>query len=113
MPARQRRLPAWRLLPSAWEQILGELAQGSAIVLTLRFVPPAWADSNVDAPPGSKARTNHAVLAVGAIEAGDGQPDEVLIIKNSWGPAWGSGGYGFLSRRYFDQFTLRAHVLES
>lgn len=112
LPDRQRPLPAWHPLVPAWAEILGELAQGGAVVLTLRFVPPAWADADVDAAPGAKARTNHAVLVVGATEPGDGQPAEALIVKNSWGRRWGVGGYGFVSRRYIDHFTVRAHALE-
>jgi hypothetical protein len=110
---RQRSLPSWHPVASGWVAILDELALGNAVILTLRFVPSAWVDANVDASPGSNAKTNHAVLVVGATEPGDGQPADSLIIKNSWGPAWGDAGYGFVSQRYIDHFTIRVHALES
>ena len=50
----------------------------------------------IDAAPGGQTPGNHAVLAVG-IDA----PDR-LIVKNSWGPGWGDGGYGFVTPRYYD-----------
>ena len=60
----------------------------------------------VDAPPGQKTPGNHAVLAVGAHDS----PDS-LIIKNSWGTDWGEEGYGYLTRGYYDNYALRAHLL--
>lgn len=113
LPARQRSLPQWHVVAPTWSGILDEIALGNAVVLTLRFVSPAWLKPEVDAPPGSKARTNHAVLAVGSTEQGDGQPADTIIFKNSWGPLWGDAGYGFLSHRYVDHFTVRAHALET
>jgi hypothetical protein len=108
---RQRALPAWRSIDATWEEIVARIELGDAIILTLRFVPPAWLIAEVDADAGSIARTNHAVLAVGITEPSDRQ--QAVIVKNSWGPAWGDGGYGFVSRRYFEYFIIRVHAMES
>lgn len=46
-------------------------------------------------------RGGHAVLAVGyGSESGTGEP--ALLIRNSWGPGWGQGGYAWLPRAYVD-----------
>ena len=37
---------------------------------------------------------DHAVLAVGYTKVGN---DEAFIVKNSWGPSWGSNGYVYIS----------------
>jgi C1A family cysteine protease len=73
-------------------------------------VAAAWYHDGalVDAPGGQKTPGNHAVLAVGALDA-----PQRLIVKNSWGPSWGDGGYGLLTRRYYDHYALRAHTLEA
>jgi GNAT superfamily N-acetyltransferase len=44
-------------------------------------------------------RGRHSVAALGITERGE------LIFANSWGTAWGDGGYGYISRAYFE-----AHV---
>jgi hypothetical protein len=107
----RRALPPWRQLANDWDELAREVDDGNAVVLTLAFVPMAWRVTEVDAPPTAKTRTNHAVLAVG-VRGADGDANQALIIKNSWGPDWGDEGYGFVSRRYIEAFLVRAHVLE-
>ncbi len=46
---------------------------------------------------------NHAVLAVGYDDH-----TELLKFRNSWGRAWGQGGYGSLPYRYFQAQLLDA-----
>jgi hypothetical protein len=95
--------------PATFDDVAAALSADRPVVLTLRVVPAAWYSGAalIDAEPDAKTPGNHAVLAVGALEA----PDR-LIIKNSWGAAWGDDGYGYVTRRYFDHFALRAHRLE-
>lgn len=108
--ANRRALPRWNdLQPVTFDGVASALGAERPIVLTVRVVPDVWyvGAALIDAEPGAKTPGNHAVLAVGALE----EPDR-LIIKNSWGTAWGDGGYGYLTRRYFDHYALRAYRLE-
>jgi hypothetical protein len=108
--ANRRALPAWSdLRPATFDEVAAALEAGRPVVLTVRVVPLAWygGAALIDAEPGAKTPGNHAVLAVGALET----PDR-LIIKNSWGAEWGDDGYGYLTRRYFEHYALRAHRLE-
>lgn len=101
----------WRRIGSVTAQALAaELATGRAVVLTLAFVPGSWTTHTIDADPARKTVGSHAVLAVGSTWFGR---DLSTIIKNSWGPAWGVQGYGFVSARYIAAFTVVAHVLEA
>lgn len=109
-----RPLPPWRRLPTlSIETVRRELAAGHPVILTLRVVVSAWRQSGgvVDAEPGRKTPGNHAVVAVAVTEVNE-TPEHVLI-KNSWGDHWGKGGYGALSRRYFDHYMLNAYTLEA
>jgi hypothetical protein len=109
--ANRRPLPSWRDLGAAtYATVTGHLATGHPIVLTLGVVPAAWyhSDDTVDAAPGAKTPGNHAVLAVGNVDV----PGR-LIVKNSWGSSWGDAGYGLVTRRYYDHYALRAHILET
>lgn len=110
---RQRTLPFWRLVPVTWGAVKGELAKAHPVILTLQLVVSAWVEGRpeVDASPATRPSTNHAVVAVGVVEASEGATESV-IVKNSWGERWGVNGYGFVSRRYFEHFGVRAHVLD-
>ena len=112
-PTNRRGMPSWRRLQQpSFSALREQLANGHAVLVSVRFVPAAWrrADATIDSEPGRKAPENHAVLAVGASE--EGEHPEHAIIKNSWGTRWGRDGYGFMSRRYIESYGLRLHVLE-
>jgi len=111
-PNRRALSSWWRLQPLSFATIRAQVAEGNAVLVSLRVVPAAWRrpDATIDAEPGRKAPGNHAVLAVGATEPGE--DPERAIVKNSWGPRWGCDGYGYLSRRYLETYGLRMHVLE-
>jgi C1A family cysteine protease len=53
--------------------------------------------------PGEAAVGRHAVLAVGYDDA-----SARLIVRNSWGPAWGQGGYFTLPYAYVTDAALAA-----
>lgn len=111
-PGRQVDLPQWRrLAPSDFDSISGEVLRAAAVVLAVGVALNAWPKTGiVDAPHGRKTPAAHAVLAVGLVTFPDGTT--TLLIKNSWGAGWGESGYGFMSRRYVDNYTITAHVLE-
>lgn len=109
----QRPLPNWRQLSAiTLSTVRDELAQGNAVILTLRVVYSAWRQPGglIDAGPDRRTPDNHAVVAVGVQAGADGA--QRVIVKNSWGEKWGDGGYGFVSRRYLETYGVRAHVLE-
>lgn len=72
------------------------------VVAVVVAVPPEFyrpIDGYVDEPVRGFAGTaSHAVACVGAIT----HPDRgrMLYIKNSWGPLWGVGGYGYVPLSY-------------
>lgn len=53
----------------------------------------------------------HAVLAVGAA-TDPGGTNRRLLIRNSWGPAWGAGGYGWLPLDYLIAFAVQAAAID-
>lgn len=113
-PINRRPLPAWRRLPStSASKIAVELAAGMAVVLTVRVVVAAWLAPGgvVDAEAGRKSPGVHAVLAVGSVADGSSDAQQI-VIKNSWGPAWGDAGFGFLTSRYLDAYGVVAHAME-
>ena len=59
--------------------------------------------------PGS----GHAVTLVGYFAAENGRiEDTVFVFKNSWGIAWGQGGYGTVSHSYLHRHLGDAVLLE-
>lgn len=53
----------------------------------------------------------HAITVVGAATSPDGAARR-LLVRNSWGPGWGAGGYGWLPVAYLEAFAVQAAVLD-
>lgn len=53
----------------------------------------------------------HAVLAVGAATNPAGTSRR-LLVRNTWGPGWGAGGYGWLPLDYLIAFAVQAAALD-
>jgi hypothetical protein len=89
------------------------LSRGLPVVVilevTLEFLSPD-AEGHV-AVPGltTPAGDYHAVLAVGA--ATDPVRGRRLLVRNSWGPWWGLGGYAWLPVAYLESFAVQAAVV--
>jgi hypothetical protein len=110
----RRALPSWRALPAvSFLAVEAELDRGNGVLLTVGEVYSAWhvPGGTIDAAPGRRVVGNHAFVLVGTTLPSDGNAPRV-ILKNSWGPEWGDGGYGYMSQRYLEAYGVRAHVLE-
>ena len=113
-PARRRRAAGWQRLPAMTVATIADaVADGNAVVLSLGFVAAAWHDAFTDgyvhAPAGAPTLGGHAVLAVGVQVTGT---RTTVVMKNSWGPGWGDGGYGYLDDGYVRDFGWVAHTLD-
>ena len=59
----------------------------------------------------SAAGDYHAVLAVGAA-TNSSSTLRRLLVHNTWGDAWGAGGYGWLPMDYLIAFAVQAAVVD-
>lgn len=114
-PWRQARMRWLRLAHDGIEDNLEErLAAGHPVVVVIEvtdsFLAPA-PDGYV-AVPDIRVPTGgyHAVVVVGAWT--DPVYGRVLLIRNSWGPWWGAGGYCLLPVDYLINFGGQAAYLE-
>ncbi|HXQ44972.1 MAG TPA: C1 family peptidase [Caulobacteraceae bacterium] len=69
--------------------------------------PDGVIDPADDEVPDPERR--HAVVAVGHGAVG-GQA--AILVRNSWGPTWGIGGYGWLTERFVGPRLFGAATLE-
>jgi hypothetical protein len=104
---------AERVLDAA--QLRAALAQRHApVVLDLTahegFV--ATGDDGLVWPEGGAAVGAHAALVVGYGDYPDVPGGGFLVLKNSWGPDWGDGGYGYLPFAYCAQRYCAALALD-
>jgi hypothetical protein len=93
-------------LPFGVDEIRRYLALGRTVLLGLQL------NDVFDDPPGGlipmptprdRFTDGHALLVVGYADAtmtGDG----TFMVRNSWGDAWGDGGYGYLPYQYLHQY---------
>jgi C1A family cysteine protease len=99
--AKRNRAAGYQRVPRTLNQFKGCLAHGYPIVFGFRvyqsFESPEVARTGVVPmpAPGEEALGGHAVLAVGYDDA-TGR----FLVRNSWGPDWGDGGYFTLPYGY-------------
>lgn len=84
------------------DQIIQEVSSGTPIIvltkLSQSFFSPTRdgvVDPAVNEQPESSRR--HAVVAVGHGTVGS---QRAILVRNSWGPRWGDGGYAWLTERF-------------
>jgi hypothetical protein len=81
------------------------------IELTREFEEPT-AQGEIATPPlAAPLGDYHAVVAVGVATNTDGTSRR-LLIRNTWGPGWGAGGYGWLPLDYLIAFAEQAAVID-
>ncbi len=92
------RLTRLSQIEATSDEIRRWLRRGRAVALGL-WLTRGFLEGRGGAIPAPRAGEprleGHAVLVVGYDDAAGGSQG-TLIIRNSWGPTWGDGGYGYL-----------------
>jgi hypothetical protein len=87
------------------DHVIDSLRASQAVIvildITLQFDRATGDPALVEVVPGDRIRGRHAVVAVGL--ARNGQNENYVKIRNSWGRKWGHEGYAWLSRPYLKQ----------
>jgi hypothetical protein len=91
------------------------LTAGLAVVVVIEitdeFENPS-VDGEIDLPAlSAPVNDYHAVTAVGAA-TNAARDSRRLLIRNSWGPGWGAGGYGWLPYDYLVAFAVQAAAID-
>ena len=90
-----------------------QLAIGLAIALIVEVTTEfeqATSNGTIEVPPLTAPQGSyHAVLVVGARTH---ERVRTLLVRNSWGPGWGAGGYGWLPLDYLIAFGARAGAID-
>jgi C1A family cysteine protease len=63
----------------------------------------------VDSTEPPEAARRHAVVAVAA---GHQDTSRLLLVRNSWGPSWGTGGHAWIAEKYLASRVLRVLALK-
>jgi hypothetical protein len=101
------------MISPLFDEVVGLVSIGTPIVLGLiitdRFLN---CDSSGRLPTLSddRQRAGHAVVAIGHGEDSKGAP--YVLIRNSWGTAWGLGGHAWLDRQYTNAQLKEAMILK-
>ena len=88
--------------------IYSSLDAGCPVIVVMNFSnafinPPA--DHPVNAPSSEPRINTHAVILVGYGETSGGR---CFLVRNSWGTAWGDGGYAWIDEDYLSPRLLNA-----
>ena len=88
-------------------------ADGSAVAVGLRWPPNAVVrNTSLISKQIPSPNCGHAVTFVGYRCDGGRIENAVFIFRNSWGPSWGAGGYGFVTYDYVAANLLSCFVVE-
>lgn len=94
------------------ENVIQALDYGFPVVIGMRWpsfrtIRGGYLDGQLPLPG-----VGHAVTLVGYQNSSGRIEDTVFIFKNSWGPAWGQGGYGRVTCRYLQNNMMASVLLE-
>lgn len=78
--------------------LTGSVPVALGITLYPSFYRPSGTGHIADPLPGDAKKGRHAVVAVGF-------DDDEILIRNSWGPTWGVGGYAWITDAYVDGYA--------
>lgn len=92
-------------------QVVNALNAGRPVVIGLGW-PNDQALQNTHLLDRQKAVSGHAVTLVGYRAEGRDLRKLRFIFRNSWGPAWGQGGHGFMTSRFFIHNVFEGYTLE-
>ena len=84
------------------ESTLESLSGGHLVVVVLTLTA-AWFDPDATGRIASGGHTEAPLGGHAVVATGYDQPARQLLVRNSWGQAWGAGGYGWLP---YDVFRL-------
>jgi C1A family cysteine protease len=93
------------------QDVIGELNAKTPVLITMMlsdafFRPDANGIVERDEPPDPKRR--HAVVAVGH---GERAEDRFVLIRNSWGEAWGLKGHAWIGVDYLTPRLTAAAIM--
>ncbi len=106
--AGQFRIKGWSAFNAAnVERVKQQLASGSAVIFNM-YVGPRFRSLRGDAPIVGidTIGDGHAMAAVGYDDS-----KNAVMIQNSWGTNWGSGGYGWMSWDFWRAHARTAYVI--
>jgi hypothetical protein len=93
------------------QDVIDQLNAGSAVLITMTlsdaFFRPT-VEGLIDANEPTDPKRRHAVVAVGHGERG---VSRFMLIRNSWGEAWGLKGYAWLSVDYLTPRLTGAAIM--
>jgi len=95
-------------------QVIAHVEAGTPVILLIllsdSFYRPdgsaVVSQANDELPDPNR---RHAVIAVGT---GQVAGEKVVLIRNSWGPKWGEGGYGWLTEKFLGPRLYATAILK-
>lgn len=100
--AKQFLIEDTELVPTDLHAWKTALAEGNPIIFGVKLFgsfdkhkKPGLVPAPSASEAGRESHGGHAMLCVGYSE-----PDQVFIVRNSWGPEWGDKGYCYIPYRY-------------
>jgi C1A family cysteine protease len=93
------------------QEIATALQQGQPVLLAIQLTPAFLSLNSAPyiVPAASTGFGAHAVLAVGL--APHPTLNQLTLIRNSWGAAWGDAGHAWLSEDYLSHHMIGFRVV--